>query len=80
MMYDTVTRYEIIAWEDAENPQMPDYQERFHRKADAMKRARQMALKYNLVEVNAIEVDKYDGNNIDGGKLIASWTHGKKTA
>ena len=80
MKHETIIRYEVIAWEDAENPQMPDEQNTFNRKADAMKEARSLAKKYNLVEVNANEVSIYDKNDMWGGELLASWTNGKKTA
>lgn len=81
MWYDeTEKKYEVIAWTDAKNPQMPCYQEQFRSKDFAIKQARSISKRYPLVEVNAIKVDANDENNLLEGKFLHSWTNGKKTA
>ena len=79
MKYDTKFVYEVMTWNDAENPQEPREVDNYTRKADAMKAARQQAKKYALVEVIVNEVDINDEHNLWGGELVASWTNGKKT-
>lgn len=80
MFTRTKTLYEIMAWEDANNPQQPAQRSTWTRKTDALQIARSLAKKYPLVEVNNLAVDPYDENNIQGATLVASWTNGKKTA
>ena len=80
MITRTKTLYEVIVWMDAENPQQPDGQYHFTRKADAFKIARTIKRTYGLVEVNRLSVTPWDENDIHGCDLLASWTNGKQTA
>ena len=79
-MERTKIRYEVIGWLDAENPQRPDSQSTWTRKADALAVARKIKKNLNLVEVNRLTVNFWDELDIQGCELIASWTNGKKTA
>ena len=72
------TLYEVMGWENAENPQEPDTRSTHTRKTDAMKNAQTMRGKYNLVEVNLLSVSPWDENDIRGCELLASWENGKK--
>ena len=80
MFEDCIIRYEVIAWVDAENPQRPCYMQTFRSKALAVKQARSVSRRYPLVEVNENKINANDPNDLREGKLLASWTHGRKTA
>ena len=82
MINRTITKYEIIAWRDADNPQGPDYMDRFSTKRTAMAYAKKALERshFPLLEVNRLEVNQYDENDVWESALIASWTNGKRTA